>query len=276
MKINNCRAARAQMLPFLGGELTPELGQQMSEHLISCAACAAYAAQIEAMTETIDRALGGDEMAPVTLDARVMATIRRSPARGLAWPKFDAPWARARRFQLALGVASALLVGFVGGQLWRAPRTPIVAGASLGAASLGAASLGAAMPPDELVAAYRKMENGLMTRGTREAQIAAQLRAIAPAGADADIELIALKNSDARLVGGCWMNVGGHFVPSFCYQWKGRRVSIFQAPSGAKDTGNALGAARRSLDGFVEAGRPGVRAGHNIGARQIVGTGAAS
>ncbi len=225
MKINNCRAARAQMSPFLSGELAPESAAQVSAHLEKCAHCTAYSAALDDTTQAIDAALASEARAPLTLDARVMATIRRSPARGAAWPQFAAPWARARRLRLAVAVAGALMLGFAGGQLWRAsrPANPL--------------SMSAALPPDELAQSYRLMKNGVMTRAHSEARVAAQLRAMAPKGANSNIELVALENPDAQLVGGCWMSIGGHFVPSFCYQWKGRRVSIFQAPSAASEGG---------------------------------------
>lgn len=225
MKINNCRAARALVLPFLSGELASENRAQMSAHLEQCARCADYAASLESTSEAIDFALVSEARAPVTLDARVMATIRRTPTRGLAWPQFEAPWARARQLRLAVAVASALVIGFAGGHSWRAPQPDNVA------------TLAAALPPDELAASYRLMKNGVMTRGTSEARVAAQLRAIAPEGADANIALVALHNPDAKLVGGCWMNIGGHFVPSFCYEWNGKRVSIFQAPCQTREAG---------------------------------------
>lgn len=225
MKINNCRAARAHVLPFLSGELASQDVGQMSEHLEKCARCASYAASLENTSQAIDAALSSDASAPMTLDARVMATIRRTPTRGFAWPQFAPPWARARQLRLAFGVASALFIGFVGGQLWR----------PTGAAT--SAALATALPPDELAASYRMMKNGVMTAGTSESRVASQLRALAPGGADANIELVALHNPDAKLVGGCWINIGGHFVPSFCYQWKGKRVSIFQAPSQTKEAG---------------------------------------
>ncbi len=228
MKINNCRVARAQMLPFLSGELMPETAAQMSAHLDKCARCASYMASLENTAQAIDVALMSAALAPPTLDARVMATIRRSPARGRAWPQFSPPWARARQLRLALGVAGALFVGFASGALWRAPQASPMPPTS---------SLLATLPPDELVTAYQMMKGSLMARGTSEAQVAARLRALAPEGANANIELVALHNPDAKIVGGCWMNIGGHSVPSFCYEWQGKRVSIFQTPSGVMTAG---------------------------------------
>jgi anti-sigma factor RsiW len=224
-----CQAVKNRMLLFLGGELPTEQASAIQNHLDVCPICAAYAAQCEASLDQLENALRSESSAPPTLDARVMATIRRLPARRNSWPAFAPPWSRAPRFQLAFSVACALFLGyFLGANAIFAPPTRVVS---------TDVSTHNVLPPVELVSAYGLMRGHVMVEGNTTESVAAKLKKIAPPNANTQLKLVALRDADAKLLGGCWMNIGGRAAASFCYEWNGRRVSVFQAALRGDESG---------------------------------------
>ncbi|HEX6629670.1 MAG TPA: anti-sigma factor [Gemmatimonadaceae bacterium] len=109
--MTSCAETRELLSAYVDGELAPERGAEVAEHLASCAECAR---EYEATLETVRTVKEGlvRYRAPDVLRARVRAAIREErpfaapPARREGWRRMMVPW-RAAAAAVVIAVASS-------------------------------------------------------------------------------------------------------------------------------------------------------------------------
>jgi anti-sigma factor (TIGR02949 family) len=214
----SCAWARDRLLLYRAGELAPRDADELRRHLEHCSRCAAEA---EALAETEDlmaRVLRATASAPATLDARVMAIIRReahSERRGrnwgiVRWPRRLVAWSAA----LLL-----LLGGYLAGQ-WHAGRKPAP---GAGVARLERPVLALALLGDDHLK-YLANPQPAEVLGPDAREVSLGLMPLL----NFPVAVIDLQPEGARLLGGRKCEVHGVPVAFLLYDWQGERVSLYQ------------------------------------------------
>ncbi len=239
MESMKCRQVRARLLLFQEGELEPRESAQVRDHLRDCPRCGALAEALAETQDQVEAALSTAMAAPPTLEARVMATVRRLPERRLQWPAFAPPWSWQRRLA-TVGAALCLVpAGFLAGFLTgRAPfgrATPPQASPQPSPPRTTIAQAPAAQVPATQVLELASLRKDHL-------QSLASPRAVTVMGHDprqvsqhlgrSDDCLavpVSLSASGAKLLGGRWHRVAGAPVAFLCYEWNGQRISLYQA-----------------------------------------------
>ncbi len=211
MKFMKCRHIQARLPLFLGEELEPREAAELREHLRECPHCGALAEALAETQEQVETVLRTAIPAPPTLEARVMATVRRLPARRLQWPAFTPPWSWQRRLVTAGAALCLVLAGFVAG---RAPFHHAATPQVLELASLRNDHLQSLTNP-----------HAVTVMGNDPRQVSQRL---GKAG-DCIVVPVNLSAAGAKLLGGRWHHVSGAPVAFLCYEWNGQRISLYQA-----------------------------------------------
>ncbi len=242
-KFMKCRYVQTRLTLFLGGELEPREAAELREHLRDCPHCGALAEVLAETQEQVETVLRTAIPAPPTLEARVMATVRRLPARRLQWPAFTPPWSWQRRLVTAGAALCLVLAGFVAGRApfhyvttpqapsQRSPRTAV-----------------AQAPPQVLELASLRNDHlqsltnphAVTVMGNDPRQVSQRLGK----ADDCIVVPVSLSASGAQLLGGRWHHVAGAPVAFLCYEWNGQRISLYQA-DGRRLTVPALRALRQ-------------------------------
>lgn len=196
-------------------------------HLAACAGCSSLAEELSETGDLLEAILTTAIEAPPTLDARVMATLRALPPRRLHWPSFISPWNWQQRLTTAAAAACLLLAGslFGGWYVYQAELKP---------SSITASTQGTLHEPQGLNLVELRADHlrsltdpgavsvpGSIPREVTATLAKRNLQAPAPLPVD-------LSAAGARLLGGCWHDVGGQTLAFLCYEWNGQRVSLYQ------------------------------------------------
>lgn len=235
MNSMKCRHIQAQLLLFLEGEL--ELGEaaRVREHLRDCSRCGALAEELSETQDQVEVALRTAIVAPATLEARVMATVRRLPARRMQWPAFTPPWGWQRRLVLAGAAASLVLAGFVAGRTPLHQATPAQAPSQPPSPRTTIAKVPAAQASATQVLEFASLRSDYVQSLTNPRAVTVtgnDPRQVAQRLGKAE-ECIAvpvqMSAAGAQLLGGGWRRVAGAPVAFMSYEWKGQRISLYQA-----------------------------------------------
>jgi len=228
MKFMKCRHVQARLPLFLGGELEPREAAALREHLRDCPHCGALAEALAETQEQVETVLCTAIPAPPTLEARVMATVRRLPARRLQWPAFTPPWSWQRRLVTAGAALCLVLAGFVAGRApfhhATTPQTP---------SQQSPRKTVAQAPPQVLELASLRNDHlqsltnphAVTVMGNDPRQVSQRLGK----ADDCIVVPVNLSAAGAKLLGGRWHHVSGAPVAFLCYEWNGQRISLYQA-----------------------------------------------
>ena len=255
MKFMQCRHVQARLLLFQEGELEPCEAAEVRDHLGDCPQCGAMAEALAETQEQVEAALRTAIVAPPTLDARVMATVRRLPARRLQWPAFMPPWGWQHRLVTASAAFCLVLAGFLAGRVPFSDRAPLHRATTPHTSPqlpspLPSSQTTAAKTPAIKVLELASLRNdhlqsltgsqAVTVMGNNVRQVSQRLGKVD----DCVVVPVNLSPSGATLMGGRWHQVAGAPVAFLCYEWNGQRVSLYQA-DGRRLTVPALHALRQ-------------------------------
>ena len=227
MKIRKSCYSAEKILLYAAGEMEPREVTSVRAHLAACAGCASLAEELSETGELVEAVLATAIEAPPTLDARVMATLRALPPRRLRWPSFVPPWNWQQRLTTATAAACLLLAGSLFGG-WYVNR------AELNPSSIATSSQSTLHEPQMLNLVDLRADHlrsltdpaAVSVPGSVPREVTAKLakhNSEAPAPVPVD-----LSAAGAKLIGGCWHVVDGQTLAFLCYEWNGRRVSLYQ------------------------------------------------
>ncbi len=211
--------AQDRILLYLGGELDPQEAAKLCQHLERCARCTAVAAELEETLEQVEGALRTTVQAPPTLNARVMAAVRRRPVRRRRWAVL-LPIRRWRRSLTAASVALSLLVSGYWVGHWHATRNPVPGHRMTqpGRPTLSLALLG----EDHLE--YLANPQPAQVPGPDPLDVARAMTRLLRF----PVAVVDLQDEGARLLGGRKCRLQGVPTAFLLYDWKGERVSLYQ------------------------------------------------
>jgi anti-sigma factor RsiW len=213
-----CARVQERLLLYLAQELEPREAAQLSSHLESCERCSTAAAEMAETLEQLDDTLRTTVRAPLSLNAHVMAAVRRRPARR-RWPVIPPAW-RWRRSLIPASVALCLLIsGYLIGN-WHATRNRL---------------------PRHGVSATHRPTLPLALLGEDHLEYLANPQPAQVPGPDPrdvsrrmtqllryPVAVVDLQPDGARLLGGRKCQLRGVPTAFLLYDWKGERVSLYQ------------------------------------------------
>jgi anti-sigma factor RsiW len=116
-----CNSVQEQLLLHLNGELMFRERRAIDRHLAECAPCRKIAEELVGLQEVVDRALDTQASAPESLNARVMAVVRKQAHPRWGWIRLPATYKWRQHFALT-GAALFLLFCGYGTGYWQGNR----------------------------------------------------------------------------------------------------------------------------------------------------------
>ncbi len=209
-----CRWAQDRILLYLAGELRAKESARLLRHLEGCARCNALADELAETQGAVYAALQADIDAPDSLLVRVMSAIRSQPSDRPSWYPFTTR--RMRRRTVAAGAAVCLVAVF------------LLAGVRSGRIAGFRAGTSAAQPPVLDLAALGEIYRTEPAHRSETPEEVSRLAAKLSRYAGIPVAITDLRQEGAELVGCRGCAIQGVRVASIQYQWKGRRVAMFQ------------------------------------------------
>jgi anti-sigma factor RsiW len=214
-----CARVQDRLLLYLAGEVEVQEAARLCRHLERCSRCTAAADELAETQELVEGALRTTARAPLTLDTRVMAAVRREPTRR---PSRFGPipfWSGRQRLTAVTAALSLLMGGYWLGHWHTGGSLPAVARlARPGWSTLPLARLG----DDHLE--YLANPQPAQIPGPDPRQVSRRLTSLLKY----PVAVVDLQHEGARLLGGRKCRVQGVWIAFLLYDWKGERVSLYQ------------------------------------------------